>query len=262
MATDRIYLRISSSLVLFLLTVAVNAQVFHIINDTDGSVNVRATPGTEGKIICQLNNGEVVRESWNEDTLHRNWVYIEFYVQKKEARQVKQKPESKEEYPASRVMTDHLLFTGYIYKDKLINIEDQEPFQMDRSGEEFLLYNDSIRIKMNDASFEKQKHKIEIKDNDLVEKIDGHYFVGTDGEIPRYEFKTFSVEIDRQKIIIPRTAYYDLYHPNLNGFTNGYVHNGTLYIIMRNSDGAGVYEVVFIIKNKKYIGRYVFDGEC
>jgi hypothetical protein len=261
MNINRTYLLLFLSLSFVLLTSALNGQ-YYVINDKDGFVNIRTKPAADGKIICQLNNGRVVREIGIEDSLYKNWVHIEFYIPKKEAGQVKRKPESEEESPAPKVMADHLLFTGYVYKDRLLNIEQQQRLKTDNSGDFYKLYNDSIIINFNDRSFEKQKHKIEIKEGSSEVKIDGHYIIGTDGTIPEYEFKTFSVEIDHQIVGIPKTSYYDLYHPNLNRFTNAYVYNGTLYIIMRNSDGAGVYEVIFIIKNKKYIDRYVFDGEC
>jgi|GEM_PF-449154 len=249
------------SIIIVLLITAVSKAQYRIINDNDGFVNVRKTPGTSGAVICRLLNGIMVRESGVADTIHKNWIPVEFYLPKDIARQIKFKPESAQEYPASKVMTGHLLFTGYIHKDRLINIHEQQQLTMDRSRGVFVLYNDSINVIIDDAAFEEGKHKIG-KEGNFVEKIDGHYFVGSDGEVPRYEFKTFSVRIGSQKINIPKTSYYDLYEPNLNNFTSGFVYKQTLYVIMHNSDGAGTYDVVFIFKNKKYIGRYVFDGEC
>ncbi len=248
----------------FVLLASINTKAqyqFYLVNDKDGFVNVRETAGADGKIICQLNNGMIVSGYFDyEDPSKKNWVTVEFYLPKDETGKVKSKPE--EGVPVAKTMTGYLLYSGYIYQDRLINIEEQKGLRKKSSDDYFLLYNDSIKIKFSSASFQKEKHKI-LKKEGFVTKIDGHFFAGTDGDIPRYEIKSFSIEINHRKVGIPRSCFYDLYEPNLNDFTNAYIdQNGILYIIMTNSDGAGSYDVIFVIKDNKYFTRYVFDGGC
>lgn len=241
-----------------MLTLVVKGQ-YHVINDSDGFVNVRESPDISGKIICPLNNGMVVFETWNEDASHNNWIFVEFYVPKKDAGNIRKKPE--EWIP--EVMNGYSLFSGWIYKDRLMAVNKQKEFKKKWTDKDFVLYNDSINIKFRSKEFDKTKHEIEIKDQYGVVKIDGHHFIGTDGGIPRYEIQSLQVEINHNKIEIPRTCYYDLYEPNFNRFTDAYIDDGgTIYLTMYNSDAAGSYEVIFIIKDNKYFGRYVFHGEC
>jgi hypothetical protein len=83
MNINRTYLLLFLSLFFVLLTSALNGQ-YYVINDKDGFVNIRTKPAADGKIICQLNNGRVVREIGIEDSLYKNWVHIEFYIPTKE----------------------------------------------------------------------------------------------------------------------------------------------------------------------------------
>jgi len=249
-----------SSFSLLLFTFFANAQnEFFVVSDTDGHVNIRAEARVDSKIIYQMNNGMIVSGYIdNLDSFKKNWVAVQFYLPKSEAKNVAAKPEDW----IPDVMNGFSLFTGYIYKDRLMNIEEGKAFKTKWVDDHFLLYNDSIKIKFSSADFQKEKHKIEKKQG-FVTKIDGRFFAGTDGDLPRHEIKNFSIEINHRKIDIPKSCYQDLYEPNLNRFTNAYLgQDQILYIIMGNSDAAGWYDVIFIIKDGKYITRYVFDGGC
>jgi hypothetical protein len=250
----------------FLLTsINMTAQnQFFLVNDKDGLVNVRESADVNAKIIGQLKNRVVVAGYSAEymDSTKKNWIIAEFYLSKEEAQNIKCKPVSLEEEPIACTMAGYLLFEGYIYKDRVKPIEDLKPLKSKSIEDQFLLYDDSIKIKFSSGKFQKEKHKISRKEN-FVTKIDGHYFAGTDGDLPRYEIKGLSIEINHQKVDIPKSVYYDLYEPNLNDFTNAYTDgSGTLYIIMHNSDAAGSYDVIFIIKGNKFVARYVFGGGC
>jgi hypothetical protein len=243
--------------IIFLTTSGAQAQ-FHFINDKDGFVNVKETPETEGKIICQLNNGMVVYESWNEDTTNKNWIFVEFYLSKEQAKKIKAKPE--EWIPD--VMKDHSLFKGYIHKDRLLAVQENTPLERKESADQLLLFNRNIKVKFTKASFQKEQHKIQTKPEIGVFKIDGHYLIGLDGETPRNEIKTFTIEIDQKRIDVPKNIFFDLYEPNFAGSDAYSDAKGNLYIIMYNSDAAGSYSVIFILDNKNHLTRYVFVGEC
>jgi len=234
----------------------VGAQ-YHIVQDPGGFVNVRETGGTDGKIICQLNNGTVVFQGLTEDPADTKWIFVQFYLSKNQA----QKINAKAEEWMPEVMNGYTLFSGYIYKDRLFNLEERPALKRKQSETELLLFNDSVRIKFSAAGFQKQKHKITTEEN-IVTKIDGHYFMGTDGSMPRHEIKTFTVEVHDKKIEIPRKSFLDLYEPNFWGMNGYFDTKGNLYIVMYNSDAAGSYSALFVIKDGKYITRYVFAGDC
>jgi len=252
--------RISPALFFLILITSISSVTkaqFYIINDKDGFVNVRESAGMGGNLICQLNNGMVVRESLKEDTAHSNWILVEFYVLKRNAAKIKTKAEDWK----PEVMSDHALFSGYIYKDKLLGVEGNNPLERKETGNELLLFNNSTRIKISRANFQKEKHKIQAQEMAAF-KIDGRPFIGTDGEVPRVEIKAFTVEIAQKKVNIPKTIFSDLYQPNFSGSDAYSDAKGNLYIIMYNSDAAGSYSVIFIIDAQHRVTRYVFAGDC
>lgn len=108
----------------------------------------------------------------------------------------------------------------------------------------------------------------------LLCTIDGHGIWGTDGDLPRNEIGTVSVEMEGRSVTVPRHAYTNLYEPN---FCDSYprtpdapidLHAGCrlskdrrrLYVHMLNSDGAGGYLVTWIFRDGRYWGRVVEHG--
>ena len=143
------FLRFSLFLfIIIFVSTAVRGQ-YYSVNDKEGFVNVRETPGTDGKIICQLDNGTVISAHYRNDSLHKNWIPVQFYISREQAKNVKSKPE--DWMPG--VMKGYLLFTGYIYDDRLVNIEDGKELKKKWSGDDFLLFNDSIEVRFTPANF-------------------------------------------------------------------------------------------------------------
>jgi len=67
--------------------------------------------------------------------------------------------------------------------------------------------------------------------------------------------------IDNQKIEIPASALENLYEPNLENTEAFYDDkNDILYIASMNSDGAGGYNVLWVIEKRQYKTRHVFYG--
>ena len=65
--------------------------------------------------------------------------------------------------------------------------------------------------------------------------------------------------MDNETINIPKSELADLSHPNLGGSL--YVKDkNTFYLVMSNGDGAVGYDVAFVVKDKKYVKRYIFRG--
>ena len=90
----------------------------------------------------------------------------------------------------------------------------------------------------------------------LLKKIDDLSPLGTDGEIPKREYKSIEVEINKEKVEIPASTLKNLYEPTLwNSKANYDEVNDILYIHTSNSDGAGGYEVIWVVEKKKYKTR-------
>lgn len=229
---------------------------YYIVNDKDGFVNVRQDKTTSAKVLYQLKNGAIVFCSEfeeQEDSAGKNWMSVQFYISQQESRNIKY---DKDEIPD--VMKGFVLVDGYVYKNRLIPLEENAELKKKMSPDQLLLYNDNIKIKFISGPFQKEKHKIQKTDEYGVFKIDGHYLVGTDGSMPREEIKSMTIEINKQRLSLSKNIFYDLYQPSFES-TRAYVDPGkNLYIMMDNSDAAGSYTVIFIFRENKYSGRYIF----
>ena len=128
---------------------------------------------------------------------------------------------------------------------------------------------DSISITLRKGNFIKANHKIKYIGN-YAAKIDDKPIWGTDGELPKTQINSIIVKNGVDTVVIPNSAYMDLFEPSLawketNKTVGGlavYRSNdrSRFYIAMSNGDGAGFYEATFIIKNKKYFGRVLDTG--
>lgn len=123
-----------------------------------------------------------------------------------------------------------------------------------------LFQKDSFQVIITTGTFNKSKHKIQYVDKYVV-KIDNKPFWGTDGGLPTRTINSVYIIIGKDTISIPTTKMNDLYNPNLFA-TNVYFSRDRkrLYIDMINSDGAGGYEVTWIIQDKKYSRRVIGYG--
>ena len=94
----------------------------------------------------------------------------------------------------------------------------------------------------------------------MIEKIDGKPFWGTDGEMPREEYKNIQIYINGKQVFIPKSAYDDLYEPTFYTENNSVYYDKELdsyYIVATNSDGAGAYMVCWQIEKGVYKGRKI-----
>ena len=127
------------------------------------------------------------------------------------------------------------------------------------------LYNDSIKIIIEEALFDSSKHVLTYEDGGGYTKIDGKVFYGSDGFIPRRKISGITFYNHDYKKVIEKDYYSDLYEPNLHCYQNpercytfAYIKDSDEIIVtMSNSDGAGSYEVVFIFDIKGNIKRRI-----
>lgn len=102
--------------------------------------------------------------------------------------------------------------------------------------------------------------------------IDDKPFWETDGEVPNEKIKSVVFRHGKYQMTLPDNAISDLYEPNFCTKNRG---TGTttfhckvyrsddkkrVYIYMVNSDGAGGYEVTWVIQDSKYYTRVVDYG--
>ena len=196
----------------------------------DGSANIRSSAEKGNNISDKLENGFIVYCFEPEG----NWVNIDYKKNGKE-------------------------LNGYIYRDRIKYITDftNIPLKSNISGK-VKLENENVKIEISETKFIKEKHKLKFYKNKKtqLDKIDNLQIFGTDGNIPKREYKSIQIEINNVKIGLPNIALKNLYEPSLyNSKANYDEKNDVLYILSSNSDGAGSYEIIWIIEKKKYKNR-------
>lgn len=215
---------------LLLLNFNLSFSQFEIINDNDGYVNVRTSPLKGNNIADKLKNGFVVYSFVSKD----NWINIDY---KKDSKECK----------------------GYIFKDRIKLITDFENIPSKVMTEETATYKSkSVSIEIKTTKFIKENHQLKYLDSghEILKLIDGLQIFGTDGGIPKSEYQSMEIDINNIKIKIPKIALQNLYEPNLyNTKANYDKKNDILYIQSSNSDGAGGYEIIWIIENKIFKER-------
>ncbi len=87
----------------------------------------------------------------------------------------------------------------------------------------------------------------------FLQTINGKHIFGTDGEIPKRQYSSIEVVDGHQHFSFTQRQLENLFEPNFE-LTKCYLDKATntIYLTASNSDGAGAYEVLWVIAN----------GEC
>ena len=225
------------SLLLFLLISSYTfAQVnenyfFAVINDKDGYVNVRKEANIHSKVIKKLDNNTLIFVFVYDKAHDGNWIH----------------PDNE----------------GYIYNDRVKWIEELPKVAKGVEKKNAIHFSGKdIQVALSTEKFDKSKHsfKYHKEYRDMIEKIDGKPFWGTDGEMPREEYKNSQIYNNGKQVFIPKSAYDDLYEPTFYTENNSVYYDkeqDSYYIVATNSDGAGAYMVCWQIEKGIYKGRKI-----
>jgi len=217
------------NLVLLLATFSSLGQLA-IINDPDGYTNIREEPNGKSQIIHKVNDNQVFWIDYVEGVDEGDW--ISAYI-----------PKNMYSFYDSK----QGLIRGFIHKSRILQLKKLE-----------ISSSPEIKFGYQMKSFEKSKHHIQLQDDKWVKFIDGQGVWGTDGEYPRREIERIIVEINGNKIDIHEAFYSNLYDCR-NTFK--FYKNGSTYFVHNwNSDGAGYYEVVWVLTEDGLIQRLLGTG--
>ena len=215
----------------FVVAQAIEGGAFAVINDKDGYVNVRKEKSVHSKVLKKLDNNTLIFVLEYDKAYYGNWIYADN--------------------------------EGYIYNDRVKWIEKLPKIAKGiTKGNTIVFEGKEIQVTLSTEKFDKSKHsfKYHKEYRDIIEKIDGKPFWGTDGNMPKREYKSIEVKIRGKQVSIPQSAYNDLYESYLYTEFNS-VHydkdNDILYIVANNGDGAGAYMVCWQIEKGAYKGRKV-----
>jgi len=215
----------------FVVAQAIEGGAFAVISDKDSYVNVRKEKSTQSKVLKKLENNTLIFVLEYDKAQEGNWIYADY--------------------------------EGYIYNDrgKWIHKFPQIAKGIAK-GNTIVFEGKEIQVTLATEKFDKDKHsfKYHKEYRDVIEKIDRKPFWGTDGNMPKKEYKSIEVKIRGKQVSIPKSAYSDLYQPNLYTDLNFVYYdkdNDILYIVANNGDGAGAYTVCWQIEKDVYKGRKV-----
>ena len=226
---------------LFLLTLLVAStaysQSWYVVSDTDGYVNVRKNADSRADVVDTLNNGHCVIV-YDEDQKPGNWVKIRFTRERGE-------------------------IDAFVYRDRITPISRYKDIPLSSDTKYAVSFSiDSVKIVVTKQKFDKTKYRISYAKDHWVEKINGKEFYGTDGELPTWEYQSIIVNVGNRKRDIPRVAFDNLFQPSIYHTEVAYDRlNDIFYIHAMNSDGAGAYDVIWILAKGVYCGRYIDNSE-
>ena len=204
---------------------------FAVINDKDGYVNVRKEKSVHSRVLKKLDNNTLIFVFVYDKAHDGNWIYVDN--------------------------------EGYIYNDRVKWIEELPKVAKGVEKKNAIHFSGKdIQVALSTEKFDKSKHsfKYHKEYRDIIEKIDGNPFWGTDGNIPKEAYKSIEVKIREKQVSIPQSAYNDLYEPNLYTDLNFVYYDkdsDSYYIVATNSDGAGAYMVCWQIEKGIYKGRKI-----
>ena len=215
----------------FVMAQVIEGGAFAVINDKDGYVNVRKEKSVHSKVLKKLDNNTLIFVFVYDKADDGNWIHPDY--------------------------------EGYIYNDRVKWIHNFPQIAKGiAKGNTIVFEGKEIQVVLSTEKFDKNKHsfKYHKEYRDVIEKIDGKLFWGTDGNMPKREYKSIEVKIRGKQVFIPQSAYNDLYESYLYTEFNS-VHydkdNDILYIVANNGDGAGAYMVCWQIEKGVYKGRKV-----
>lgn len=224
--------------ILLFFSFCANAQL-GIIKDPDGFCNVRAEANAQSKIEDTLTNGRFIYHL-PEDEIKNNWLLVDYHKGK-----------------------DH--HTGYIHKSRIVYLKDLPAFKEIAVNDTLLkLELNEMQITIKSGTFVKAGRKITFKtpanESSFLVDIDGKMPWGTDGALPRTEYKSIQFKSGNNTLTFPKSSFNDLFEIGSLRGTSAYLDKttGKIYIEAGNSDGAGSYIVAWVINNGKIEYREAF----
>lgn len=220
---------------------ATNAQTA-LIKDPDGYCNVRQNANSKSKVIDTLLNDRIIFVF--SDAAEGEWLPVDYYK-------------------GNRNSSDQSL-SGFIHKSRITFLTDLTKFKEVTLNDSTLkLQLDSLQLTMTKVNFNRKGKQLKYDkpqgEQTFLKSIDNKFPWGTDGNIPKKEYKSVQFKTGSNSLNFPINMFKDLFEPNLD-MTMAYFDKATgkVYIEAINSDGAGGYVVIWTIKDKRIIGRVTF----
>ena len=199
------------------------------VNDPDGYSNVRNAPNTDSEVIYKVSTDEIFLLGEDFSDEEKAWTTV--YIMKNKF---------------SLDCADPSYFKGYIHKSRILPIEKMQGYD----GNEF-------KFKYETKPFDSTENIYDYyNDTPIITSINGRKAWGTDGGLPKIQVKNIIIELNGIEIKAPRVLFSDIFEVN-NSF-KVYKKDNTYFIDQWNSDGAGGYNLVWVITEAGIIQRFIF----
>ncbi|MEP2279518.1 hypothetical protein [Maribacter sp.] len=198
-----------------------------IINDKDGFTNVRKVADATSEVIYKLKNNQVFW--YGQEDYHSKgveWIMIEI---------------PKNDFSIECGSLNNLY--GYVHKSRIQPINTLAQYK-----------EIDVQFLYDTKPFSEEDKIIDYQNNHIV-TINGLYPRGTNGNKPKTETEKLTITIKGIKIDVPQILISDIYECT-NDF-NIYKNEETYFAHQWNSDGAGAYEIVWVITDNEIKQRLV-----
>ncbi|OEK08569.1 hypothetical protein A8C32_03720 [Flavivirga aquatica] len=231
-----------------------------IINDSDGYTNLRKEPNSKSEVVSKIIDKEyffyapVEGVEWsNVKTLKKE----EGYVHNSRIKDIQN------DELISVSIFDHDMEST---KDTIINISsftDSATFLINdfnykkiegkHLNDSLIIFLDNkSKIKISKGLFKAKNSKIEYED-DFISLINGEKPWGVENNIPKYYVSNIAIN----NKVISKNETQNLFQPNLD-YIKVFKKEEKYIVWMLNGNGAGAYNVVFIIEKNNVLKRFIY----
>jgi hypothetical protein len=232
----------------FLINIPINADYRYfkpaIIQDSDGYTNIRQDASSESKIIYKINDNQIF---WVEDYKpDASWNKV---VYKRE--------------DENGINLDYSYRTGFIHSSRIKFLDHLTSIKKsgEKKGEYVIFSDDDITINISVRLFNKDNHTVSYSNENGVIIIDNYTPWGADNfqyferNNAINELQSISIQNQKDTLAFHKNDIINIYFINLD-LCRVYKKGNTIFIVMHNADGAGSYDVVWVVKNSKEVNRY------
>jgi hypothetical protein len=204
-------------------------EILRVVEDKDGTANVRAGASLEAKVTGKVTSGAVVSAF----STKGDWTEID---------------------TGGDHEADHFIHSSRL--KKLVGWKQIAASKVS-APDEGTVSHAGAEVEVTAAPFVAKEHKI-TKTKDGPSLVDGRHPWGTDGGLPAKSL-ALTVKLAGSAVPIPVEATHDLFEPDMDSLvilTPG-KPAAQMVVAMWNSDGAGGYLVAWSFVNGRYAGRSV-----
>lgn len=216
----------------FFILILISSTIFGqvaIIDDQDGFCNIRVERDSHSEVLLKVYDNYVFW--YNQDEFDDGLEWISVMIPKNRFSFGFEFPQEK---------------YGFLHRTRIKPLENLSSYS-----------DNDFSFKYDLKPFEKEKHIYDLDKEygKYIISIDGRPPHGVDGGYPSVEIEKIDAVINGKKLQVDEVYFCDIFECT-NGFYT-YKKDDVIFLYQRNSDGAGAYEIVWVISKNKITQRLV-----